>query len=327
MKVLVTGAQGFVAKYLIESIQRSSPRAEIIPTSKDGGHSDDWGRVAALDITIASQVDEVIRASKPTHIAHLAGLAAIPSATAHPDEAWRVHLNGTLNIANAVLSTDKNCVLLYVGSGQVYGNTGRAGVPLTEQAVLAPNNTYTASKAAADLAVGAMAGEGLKAIRMRPFNHTGPGQSSDFVVPSFAHQIARIVLGLQPAEMLVGNLEAERDFLDVRDVADAYTRALVLGNELEPGVILNIASGVPRRIGDILHQLVELSGSPIKIFPDESRMRSSDMPIFVGDATRARRLLGWEVQYPFDQTLRDILDWAIEYTQNLKSAEANQSRR
>lgn len=325
MKVLVTGAQGFVAKYLIEAIRKANPQAEVIPTSRHGGYSEVWGRIRRLDVTVPSQVTAAMHAAKPTHVAHLAGLAAIPRAMAQADEAWRVHLHGTLNVANAILSTDKNCVLMHVGSGQVYGASGRAGDLMSEKTILAPTNTYTASKAAADIAVGAMVADGLQSIRMRPFNHTGPGQSSDFVVPNFAWQVARIVLGLQPAEIHVGNLEAERDFLDVRDVVDAYTRALTLADKLEPGIILNVSSGVPRRIGDILHRLVELAGVPIEIVSDQGRMRPSDVPVFVGDPTQAKRLLGWQLQHSFDQTLRDILVWAIDRTRDLTSVHGRQA--
>jgi GDP-4-dehydro-6-deoxy-D-mannose reductase len=143
---------------------------------------------------------------------------------------------------------------------------------------------------------------------MRPFNHTGPGQSTAFVVPAFAAQIARIEAGLQAPVLKVGNLDALRDFLDVRDVADAYVRAL-FQPDLASGTILNVASGVPRRIGDALEGLRALARCEIKVEPDPARMRPNDTPLAIGDAARARALLGWAPAIAWETTLADTLDF------------------
>jgi len=204
-----------------------------------------------------------------------------------------------------------DCVLIHVGTGQVYGSSP-AGQPLREDSLLIPTNAYTASKAAADLALGAFRDNGLRCIRFRPFNHTGPGQSSDYVVPGFAWQVARIEAGLQPPVIQVGNLDVERDFLDVRDVVSAYARAVRRSSTIPPGTIFNLASGVPRRIQSILDTLIGFARQPITVSQDRARMRPHDVPTFVGDATHARQALDWNPTFALEQTLRDVFDDACE---------------
>ncbi len=309
LKVLITGAIGFVGPYLVEALRRTLGREVlIVSTALTGEEHPLLGGVFALDVTDKAAVGEMIRRVGPTHVVHLAGLAATTAANANEALAWQVHVFGTLNIANAILEHAPRCVLLSVGSGQVYGASARSGVPLSEAAVLAPTNTYEVTKAAGDLAVGALAGRGLACVRLRPFNHTGPGQTGDFVIPSFAMQIARIEAGLQPPVLKVGNLEAERDFLDVRDVVAAYALAVAKSDLIAPGTILNVASGVPRRIQSILDRLMALSRVPISTKIDSTRMRSSETPRYVGDATAAKKLLGWSPQIEFDATLAAVLD-------------------
>jgi GDP-4-dehydro-6-deoxy-D-mannose reductase len=308
MKILITGGAGFVGSYLIDSLrQEFGDQVEICLTSKSGEISSSNLPVDPLDVTDETAVTSAIRRFTPSHIVHLAGLAAIPAASANAAVAWQIHLFGTLNLAHAILKQAPNCTLLFVGSGQVYGSTGRLGQPLTEKAVLAPINDYALTKAAADLAIGSLAERGLRCVRLRPFNHTGPGQSEQFAIPNFAMQIARIEAKQQPPVIHVGNLEAERDFLDVRDVTAAYARVVARSSDLDPGVIFNIASGIPRRIGDILECLIKISGTKIAIKQDASRLRTVDAPRFVGDSERARRALDWAPQFDFEETLRQIL--------------------
>lgn len=311
MKILVTGGAGFVGGYLVDSLRRElGDQVEICLTSKSSEISPSHLPVEILDVTDENAVSAVVRRVAPTHIVHLAGLAAVPAASANVNVAWQVHLFGTLNLANAIMAHAPACTLVFIGSGQVYGSTARLGHSLTEQALLAPTNVYALTKAAADLALGSMAENGLRCARLRPFNHTGPGQSEQFVIPSFAMQIARIEAKLQPPVIHVGNLEAERDFLDVRDVTAAYARVVARSAKLASGIILNIASGVPCRIGDVLDRLVAISGAKIAIQQDPDRMRAVDTPRFVGDSERARRTLDWAPHFNFDETLRQILDAA-----------------
>ncbi len=323
MRVLVTGAGGFVGPYLIAALRdQFGGELELFATSKDHVPHPSVGTIEALDVCDAVAVEEIVRRLQPDHIFHLAGLAAVPKAAANVDLAWTIHLFGSLYIARAILNNVPNSFLHHVSTGQVYGASALPGLALDETALLAPNNTYSATKASADLALGALAAEGLRCVRLRPFNHIGPGQSEDFVVSSFAMQIARIEAGLQEAVIRVGNLDAERDFLDVRDIATAYALAIKKSGELEAGTVLNIASGRPIRIRDILHRLVELSGVRIAVEQDAARMRPSDIPRFIGDAARARQILGWSPKWDFETTLTDILNDARNRVRETASGRA-----
>ncbi len=309
MKVVITGARGFVGRHLFGALRQSlGVDAEIVPTARRREEDPELGIVEALEVTDRAAVGDFIGRVRPSHIVHLAAIAAVPATASDPLAAWRTNVLGTLNIAWEILARAPDCTLVFAGSGHAYGASAAAGRPLSEDAVLAPLNDYAATKAAADLALGALVGDGLKSIRFRAFNHTGPGQSEGFALPGFALQIARIEAGLAPPVVRVGNLDVARDFLDVRDVAAAYGRALVHQPGLQPGLILNVASGIPRRVGDILDRLRALSGVSIEIQADSARMRPGDLPLIVGDASRARDLLGWTPKVDFDDTVAALLD-------------------
>jgi len=308
LRILVTGAAGFVGPYAVEALRRLPGRVAVFPTALKASDHPRIGAVAALDVADQSAVAAMIGDVAPTHVVHLAGLAATAAANAQEALAWQIHLFGTLNLAHALLDRAPGCVLVNVGTGQVYGATARTGRVLDETALLAPSSVYEVTKAAGDLAIGALLGRGLRSIRLRPFNHTGRGQTGDFAIPNFALQIARIEAGLQPPVVRVGNLDAERDFLDVRDVATAYALAVAKSDELGPGTIFNVASGVPRRMRDVLDQLLALSAVPIAVEPDPARMRPSETPRYVGDAALAQRVLRWMPQIRFETTLADVLD-------------------
>jgi GDP-4-dehydro-6-deoxy-D-mannose reductase len=301
-RILVTGAAGFVGQHLLPVLRAGFPEAAVIASSAEAPPG-----FRRLDVTEPDAVTAAIRDIRPDACVHLAAIAAPPEARRDPDLAWRVNLHGTLALARAIMAEAPECRLLLVSSAEVYGASARTGRPLDETALPAPANTYAATKAAADLAIGAQAAEGLRAVRLRPFNHTGPGQSAAYVVAAFARQVARIEAGLQPPVMRVGALEPRRDFLDVRDVCAAYA-ACLRAEALEPGLILNLASGTPRRIGDILHDLLALAGVEAAIETRDGLLRPSEIPVASGDAGRAATLLGWRPAIGWDATLRDVLD-------------------
>ena len=309
MRIVITGANGFVGPHLVHSLTRMfGADAEIVATSKVGGEHPVIGSVRSLDVCDPETTTAFLRNVKPTHVVHLAGIAAVTASNADPDTAWRVHLHGTLNLARAMLRDDPECWLLNAASGLMYGDSAKAGHPLTEDSLLAPTDEYSASKAAADLALGSLVRRGLRCIRLRPFNHIGPGQSEHFVVPAFAMQIAKIEAGLAPPVIRVGNLETERDFLDVRDVTDAYALAIAKAGSIASGTAINVSSGVPRKIAGVLDCLLRQSTDTITVERDEARMRPMDIPRFVGSAERAKALLGWSPRYLFEDTLADVLD-------------------
>jgi GDP-4-dehydro-6-deoxy-D-mannose reductase len=311
VRILITGARGFVASYLMDAVmERCGKAIQLIATAKEAGMHPKYGEVTMLDVTSRSSVEQAFRRYAPTHIIHLAGIAAPSIGNASPHLMWQIHLHGALNLGEIILERNPNCWLFHVGSALVYGDTARSGVPIDEDNLLAPMDEYAASKAAADLALGAMTYRGLRCVRFRPFNHSGPGQAEGFVVPDFAVQIARIEAGLAPPVMEVGNLDVERDFLDVRDVADAYALAIQKAETLKSGAIFNIASGIPRRVGDILELMLTQSPAKIQLMRDPKRLRSTDLPRLVGNAARAQKCLAWAPKYRFEDTVVDILnDW------------------
>ena len=294
--ILVTGSDGFVGRHLLARLAADFPDATLHP--------------AGFDVTDAPAVDAAVAGLKPDACIHLAAIAAIGEARDAPEHAWAVNLGGTLSLARALRRHVPDCALLYVSSADAYGGSFAAGHALDESAPLAPINTYGATKAAADLALGAMAQDGLRVIRLRPFNHTGAGQSEAFVVAAFARQVARIAAGRQPPVLRVGTLDARRDFLDVRDVAAAYSLCLAHADALAPGTILNVASGEGRRIGDILDALLALSGVHATVEVESTRLRRAEIPLACGNAALARDTLGWAPAIPWNTTLRDVLlDW------------------
>jgi GDP-4-dehydro-6-deoxy-D-mannose reductase len=293
---LVTGAGGFVGRHLLPALAQHLPGAEAVH--------------AHADLADPASVEQEVRQVRPDACVHLAAISAVGAAREDPDRAWRVNLGGTLALARAILAHAPGCLLLFVSSADCYGESFRTGERLGEGAPLAPLNPYAATKAAADLALGAMVPEGLRVVRARPFNHTGPGQMPAFAVPAFARQAARIAAGLQPPVVQVGNLEPRRDFLDVRDVCAAYALCLVRGDALPPGTILNLASGEARRIGDVLGDVLREAGVEARVEASAARLRPADLPVARGDAGLAGRLLGWAPGTPWAETLRSVVaDW------------------
>lgn len=300
-RILVTGLSGFAGSHLAAAVARHLPDATLLPLG--------------CDLEDMPAVAERVRLLRPDACLHLAAIAAIPVARAEPDRAWRINLGGTLTLARALREHVPDAPLLFVSSADAYGASFRSGAALDERTPLAPMNIYGATKAAADLALGAMAAEGMRAIRLRPFNHVGPGQGIDFAIPAFAQQIALIAAGRQAPVLRTGNLDAERDFLDVRDVCDAYALCLKAAAGLDPGTILNIASGVPRRIGDVLEAMLSRAGLRVTVETDPARARPADIPRALGDAGRARALLGWSPRIDWNRTLEDVLtDWNARIT-------------
>ena len=297
-RILLTGASGFVGRHLTALLPAAYPGTTLITPE--------------FDIRNASAVAATIQDVSPQVCIHLAAVSTVAAAAHDEDNAWQVNLHGTLHLARAILRHAPDCFMLFVSSSDAYGSSFRAGSRVTEDTALAPMNSYGATKAAADLALGSMALQGLRVVRLRAFNHTGPGQSAEFVVPAFARQIARIAAGQQPAVMQVGNVDTWRDFLDVRDVCNGYIACIERRDILLPGTILNLASGQPRRVGDVLTELRDMAGVALDVQIDRSRVRATDLRVAAGDATRARDVLGWSPAIPWTVTLRDVFDdWRV----------------
>jgi GDP-4-dehydro-6-deoxy-D-mannose reductase len=307
--ILVTGASGFVGRHLLPALRDAFPAGRLVAAAHRRPVPD-ADETHPLDLLDRGALAAHLAKLRPDAILHLAAQAAVPRSFAEPEETWRINLMGTLALAGASMQGAPGCLFVFASSSEVYGLAFRRGVPLDEDAPMAPANPYAASKAAADLALGEMALRGLHVLRLRAFNQAGPGQSEDYVVSAFARQVALAEAGLQEPVLRVGTLDRWRDFLDVRDACAAYVAAVARGQDLTPGTALNIASGMPRRVGDVLEGFLARSDLPMRVEQAPARLRPTDVEAAAGDATRAREALGWAPRIPWEQTLDDVLrDW------------------
>ena len=262
--------------------------------------------VIPCDICEAKAVRELLATTQPDEVYHLAAVTHVMRSYDYIDLTWRTNVMGTINLYEAALSLGVRPRFLFVGTATEYGIVTPEDLPLTEDHPLAPVEPYAASKAAADIAsYQYFRGSGLDIIRTRSFNHTGPGQSHEFVASDFARQIARIEReGTEPV-IHVGNLEAYREFLDVRDVARAYADLMEKG---VGGEVYHVAEGTLVTIRELLDRLLALSESKIEVRTDPSRLRPIETPIFRGSAEKLKAATGWAPRIPLETTLRDLLD-------------------
>jgi GDP-4-dehydro-6-deoxy-D-mannose reductase len=308
-RILVTGASGFVGRHLVRLIRDRWPAATVLAASREGSVAG-ADETVPLDLLDREGMAVLLEAARPDAVVHLAAQAAVGESFQDPGRTWRVNVDGSLALAQVLRDKLPECLLVLASSAEVYGLTFQSGEPLDEQAPMAPANPYAASKAAVDLALGEMALRGLRLVRLRPFNQVGPGQSDAFVIAAFARQLARIEAGLQPPVLRVGALDRWRDFLDVRDVCAAYIAVLDRAEALPPGIAINIASGTPRKVGDILQALLARVAVPVEVQVEAARLRPTDVVRVAGNAARAADLLGWRPAAAWDDTLDTVLaDW------------------
>lgn len=299
-RILVIGASGFVGRHLVALLSAEYGAQAVIDAGRDGA-------TVPLDLCDGQAIRDALDTHRPTHVVNLAGLAAPADAARAEAAAWALHVYAVTDLGHAILEKCPETWLLNVGSGLAYGRTARHGRPVGEGEALEPLDVYGVTKAAGDLSIGALAGAGLRAVRLRPFNHTGPGQSTDFAVPAFAAQIARIEAGLQPPMLEVGNLDAARDFLHVTDVVEAYVAVIRASHTVAPGLALNVASGEATPIREVLNGLLALTDLSIEVRPDSARQRPSDLEWIAGDASVLSAATGWTPRLNLDRALADVL--------------------
>jgi GDP-4-dehydro-6-deoxy-D-mannose reductase len=297
VRVLVTGADGFVGRHLVAHLIEAGD--EVVEAV--GPHVAAAGSAAPLDIRDRAAVAALIDRVQPEAIYHLAAVAYGPDAGADPRGALDITVGGTINVLEAASRGTASPTVLVPGSSEVYGSP-QVDV-ISEATPIRPVNLYGATKAAQEaVALAYHASAGLPVIATRSFNHIGPGQRDSFAVPSFARQLREIANGKRD-ELLVGNLEPVRDFTDVRDVVVAY-RSLVVGGHA--GQPINVASGQGISMRAMLDRLIMISGLDIRVRSDPDRVRPQDPSRLVGDATRLRQLTGWRPRRTLDETLTDV---------------------
>ncbi len=319
LKALITGISGFVGSHLAEHL------LETTDWEVAGTVFGPYGSIAHLgtqlelypaELSHPDVVAFILEQAQPDVILHLAAQPLVSASRKDPWGTLEMNIRMQLNILEAVARTNPACRVLVVGSSEEYGLVLPKDLPIDEETPLRPLSAYAISKVAQDLlGLQYHLTHQLHVIRVRPFNHIGPRQRMGFVAPDLASQIAAAELGLRPTSMEVGNLAAERDFCDVRDVVRAYKLLILNG---EPGEVYNVGSGQSHAIQELLDTLLGFSQVPIQVVQDPNRMRPSEVPVIVCDATRIHARTGWRTGIPFEQSLLDILDfWRGELRQGL----------
>lgn len=308
MRALVTGAGGFVGRHLTVALVEAHYEGVLA-----AGGPNDGGDFFPIDLRDGDTLRAALDIAKPDVVFHLAAQASVPDAQSDPATTYAVNVGGTANVLQAIRSyrDDGNVAprIVFSSSADVYGTRDPSDYPLTEQLEPRPANPYSASKVAAEAILrGEARSFGLDVVIARSFNHIGPGQDDRFAVASFALQLARIAEGA-PAQMLVGNLDAKRDFLDVRDVVRAY---VALARDGVNGEIYNVCSGEARSLKSILGELIAIARVAVEVRDDPTRMRPADTPLLVGSNEKLRKATGWQPTISMTRSLRDIFAAALD---------------
>lgn len=312
MRILITGISGFAGSHLAEyflaegkhelfgSIKWRSDRQNIV-------HVQNKLRLYECDIQDAFAMNSIISDVKPDRIFHLAAQSYVHFSWRAPQETLTTNIIGEVNLFEAVRQAKIDPLIHIAGSSEEYGMVYPEEVPIKETNPLRPLSPYGVSKVTQDLlGYQYFKSYDLKIIRTRAFNHTGPRRGEVFATSNFAKQIVEIEKGKREPVIYVGNLSAVRDFLDVRDAVRAYALTLEKGI---PGEVYNIASGKGITIKDMLDRLIALSNVDVKIKKDPTRLRPSDVEFLVGSSEKFQKATGWRPEIPFDNTLKDLLDY------------------
>jgi GDP-4-dehydro-6-deoxy-D-mannose reductase len=310
MRVLITGITGFAGSHLADHCL-TVPGADVHGLIRWRSRTENIehlnGKITLheCDLRDAGSTRDVIEHVRPQFIFHLAAQSFVPTSWRAPSESLTTNVLGQLHIFEAVRKIQHECRIQLACSSEEYGMVYSHEFPIKEENPLRPMSPYGVSKVGQDM-LGYQYFMSYKTdvVRTRAFNHTGPRRPPVFVCSDFAKQIVDVERGLRKPVMYVGNLEAVRDFSDVRDVVRAYWLSLDKG---KPGEVYNICSGKAWKIRDILDVLLGMTSAKIEIRTDETRLRPSDVPVLLGDCSRFKRDTGWQLEIPFEQTLRDIM--------------------
>ena len=310
LQALITGISGFVGSHLAEYLLTNTDwrvAGTVYGRLDNIVHLRDRLTLYPAELSRIEVVRFIIEESRPHYVFHL---AAQPIPALSRQDPWFTLENNIrvqLNILEVVAQIASECRVLVVGSSEEYGVVTADDLPIDEDTPLRPTSPYAVSKVAQDyLGLQYHLSNGVEAIRVRPFNHIGPRQRRGFVAPDFAHQIAEIEAGLRPPQVSVGNLAVARDFSDVRDIVHGYHLALTRG---EPGEVYNLGAERAHTVQELLDGLIRLVDRDVDVVQDPSRMRTVQVPRAVADCRKFRARTGWQAEIPFQQSLRDVLDF------------------
>jgi GDP-4-dehydro-6-deoxy-D-mannose reductase len=312
-RVLITGITGFAGSHLAEHFLADHPGVEVFGTYRWRSRRENIEgienqvRLLECDLSDMTAVRNALEASRPDAIYHLAAQSFVPSSWVAPQQTLTDNITGQTNIFEAVRSLGLDPAIQIACSSEEYGLVLPDEVPIKETNPLRPLSPYAVSKVAQDfLAYQYFMSYGLRAVRTRGFNHTGPRRGEVFVTSNFAKQVATIEAGKSAPVIKVGNLDAVRDFTDVRDMVRGYVLATQKG---KPGEVYNLASGKAITIRAMLDKLLALAKVEVKVETDPARLRPSDVEVLIGDYSKFHADTGWEPKIPFDQTLEDLLNY------------------
>ena len=289
-RVLILGGSGFVGGHLQEHLQD----CDVVAPSP------------ALDVRDLDHLDEAVKASRPDWVFNLAAVSSVPQSFADPFETFDVNFKGTLNLLVSLRNNHFAGNLLYVGSSQVYGIQGAQEPVLDEKRLTRPINPYAVSKLAAEaLCYQWSRSESFTIVMARPFNHIGPGQNDQFVVPNFAKQVLAIKRFNQPPVLRVGNIDVLRDFTDVRDVVRAYRLLIESG---QSGESYNVCSGSEVSIRHVISELLRIASVKAEVIPEAGRIRATEQVRMCGTAEKLYRATGWKPLIRLEDSLKSILE-------------------
>jgi GDP-4-dehydro-6-deoxy-D-mannose reductase len=313
LRALITGITGFAGSHLAEYIIANHPDTEVYGIMRWRSRTENIQgikeriQLIECDLRDATSVKALLGRVRPDKIFHLAAQSYVPSSWNAPAESLTTNVLGQLNIFEAIRELAIEPWIQIACSSEEYGLVHEDELPIKETNPLRPLSPYAVSKIGQDfLGYQYYKSFGMKVVRTRGFNHDGPRRGEVFVSSNFAKQLIEVEKGKKPAVLHVGNLEARRDFTDVRDIVRAYWLAT---ERCEAGDVYNICSGKAYSIQEVLDRLIELSGVQVKVETDPTRLRPSDVPVLLGDYTKFKTATGWEPEIPYDKTLTDMLEY------------------
>lgn len=298
-RILITGSEGFVGSTLLKILKEGLDI--IIPTCYPPLKPPN-GKFVELDITNMDMVREVLKIHNPDIIIHLAAVSSVAKSFVARPLTYNVNIIGTANLLECAHFLKKNVKFIYISSCEVYGG----GENLNEEAPIVLKNPYAVSKYASELICKDYAGDNIEVMILRPFNHTGPGQTDDFVLPSIARQIAEIERGKKIPLIELGNIEIKREFMNVLDVVKAYKIAI---DKFVPNEVFNISSGESHSLAEAIELFREFARTKFEIKIDPARLRKTDIPVLTGNGEKFSRLTGWTAKIPLRKTIEDLLNY------------------